>query len=169
MKSTSRGTLAAVVAGVAAAVGVTATPATAAVPVPVPLGGAEQSLHMELPEVTGELAVPRPGAPEGPRFSRSRLLPERALPQLPVSSGLPGADARAPLPHVLGDDFDHAAVDAPASELRALAPGLALNPPLTSPDPENYGVPRARLPQAGVVTPAVQTVPTADLGVGPGL
>ncbi|MFC7817845.1 MULTISPECIES: hypothetical protein [unclassified Streptomyces] len=171
MKSTTRRTLAAVVTGVAAAVGAAASPAAAAgaVPVPVPLGGAETALGMELPEVAGELPVPTPGAPEGPRYVEGRLLPERTLPQLPVSSGLPGVDLRQPLPQVLGDGFDHAAVDAPAAELRTLAPGLSLDAPLSAPGGGGFGLPTAKLPQVGVLTPMVQTVPTADLGVGRGL
>ncbi|MET7405403.1 hypothetical protein [Streptomyces parvulus] len=171
MKSTTRRTLAAVVTGVAAAVGVAAAPATAAdaVPVPVPLGGAETALGMELPEVTGELPVPSAGAPEGPTYVEGRLLPERTLPQLPVRAGLPGADVRQPVPHVLGDDFDHAAVDAPAAGLRTLAPGLSLDAPLTAPRPDALGLPGPKLPEVGVLAPVVQTVPVADLGVGPGL
>ncbi|GGZ42708.1 MULTISPECIES: hypothetical protein [Streptomyces rochei group] len=171
MKSTTRRTLAAVLTGVAAAVGAAATPAAAAaaVPVPVPLDGAETALGMELPEVEGELPVPKPGAPEGPRYVEGRLLPERTLPQLPVSSGLPGVDLRQPLPRVLGDEFDHAAVDVPAADLRALAPGLSLDAPLSAPDGDGFGLPAAKLPQAGVLSPVVQSVPTADLGVGPGL
>ncbi|MYR60538.1 hypothetical protein GTY54_31330, partial [Streptomyces sp. SID625] len=97
MKSTTRGTLAALVTGVAAAVGAAATPAAAVgtVPVPVPLGGAESALGMELPSVGGELPLPTAGSPEGPRFVEGRLLPERALPRLPVAGGLPGLDVRA--------------------------------------------------------------------------
>ncbi|MFD5652829.1 MULTISPECIES: hypothetical protein [unclassified Streptomyces] len=171
MKPTTRRTLAAVVTGVAAAVGVAATPAAAAraVPVPVPLGGAETALGMELPEVAGELPVPTAGAPKGPRYVEGRLLPERTLPQLPVRGGLPGVDVRQPLPHVLGDDFDHAGVDAPAAGLRTLAPGLSLDAPLTAPNPEALGLPAPKLPEVGVLAPVVQTVPVADLGVGPGL
>ncbi|MDQ0990987.1 energy-converting hydrogenase Eha subunit E [Streptomyces sp. V3I7] len=69
MKPSTRGTLAAIVTGVAAAVGAAATPAAAigAVPVPVPLDGVEKSLNVELPTVGGELPVPAPGALEGPR------------------------------------------------------------------------------------------------------
>jgi hypothetical protein len=171
MKSTTRRTLAAVVTGVAAALGAAATPAAAAgaIPVPVPLDGAETALGMELPEVAGELPVLTPGAPEGPRYVEGRLLPERTLPQLPVSGGLPGVDLRQPLPRVLGDDFDHAAVEAPAAELRTLAPGLSLDAPLSAPDGDGAGLPATKLPQAGVLAPVVQTVPTAGLGVGPGL
>ncbi|MBZ6137979.1 hypothetical protein [Streptomyces olivaceus] len=171
MRPTTRRTLAAVVTGVAAALGAAAPPAAAAgaVPVPVPLDGAETALGMELPEVTGALPVPTAGAPEGPRYVEGRLLPERTLPQLPVHAGLPGADVRQPLPRVLGDDFDHAALDAPAAELRTLAPGLSLDAPLTAPNPEALGLPSAKLPEVGVLTPVLQTGPVADLGVGPGL
>ncbi|MFJ5773446.1 hypothetical protein [Streptomyces sp. NPDC093094] len=170
MKPTTRGTLAAVLAGVAAAVGAAATPAAAAgtVPVPVPLEGAESSLGLELPEVGGEVPVPMPGDPAGPRHVEGRLLPERAVPQLPVSGGLPGLGLHAPLPHVLGEGFDHLAVDAPASGLRTLAPGLTLDAPLTPPNPDAFGLPGLKLPEAGVLTPVLQTVPGADLGLDDG-
>lgn len=170
MKSTTRGTLAAVLTCVAAAAGA-ATPAAAVgtVPVPVPLDGVEKSLHVELPRVGGEVPLPLPGAPEGPRYVEGRLVPERVIPQLPVSAGLPGLDTRAPLPEVLGDGFHHVDVDAPASDLRALGPGLALDAPLTAPDPDRFGLPGLQLPQAGVLTPVLQTVPGADLGLGQGL
>ncbi|MEU9732597.1 hypothetical protein [Streptomyces sp. NPDC048002] len=170
MKSTTRGTLAAVVAGVAAAVA-SATPATAVgtVPVPVPLDGVEKSLNIELPKIGGELPLPVPGAPEGPRYVEGRLIPERAVPQLPVSGGLPGVGLRAPLPRLLGDDFDHVALDAPASDLRTLAPGLTLDAPLTPPNPDHFGLPEPKLPEVGVLTPLLQTVPGASLAMGPGL
>ncbi|MCF3136199.1 hypothetical protein [Streptomyces olivochromogenes] len=171
MKSTTRGTLAAVIAGVAAAVGAGATPAAAVgtVPVPVPLKGVEKSLDMELPRLGAELPLPKPGAPEGPGYAEGRLLPERALPQLPISGGLPGADLHAPLPHVLGDGFDHLNLDAPAFEVSTLAPGLAVDAPLSSPNPRRFGLPDVTEPQAGVVGPALRTVPGASLGTGPGL
>ncbi|MFF3844563.1 hypothetical protein [Streptomyces sp. NPDC002328] len=173
MKPTSRRTLAAVITCVAAAAGAaaSATPAAAAgaVPVPVPLGGAETALGMELPEIGGRVPLPTPGAPEGPRYVEGRLIPERAVPQLPVSAGLPGAGLRAPLPEALGDDFNHLGLDAPASDLRTLGPGLELDAPLTPPDAQAFGLPGLELPQAGVVTPLLQTVPAANLGAGRGL
>ncbi|MFB8248856.1 hypothetical protein ACFC5X_27915 [Streptomyces sp. NPDC055952] len=172
MKSTTRGTLAAVMTCVAAAAGAAAaTPAAAVgtVPVPLPLGGAEKALGMELPEAGGRLPVPVPGSPDGPRYVEGRLLPDRAVPQLPVHSGLPGADVRAPLPHVLGNGFDHLGVDAPASDLHTLAPGLSVDAPLGAPNPAGFGLPQAQLPQVGLLAPLVQTGPAADLGIGPGL
>ncbi|MCF4138384.1 hypothetical protein L1856_19230 [Streptomyces sp. Tue 6430] len=172
MKSTTRGTLAAVLTCAAAAAGAaSAAPAAAVgtVPVPVPLDGVERSLHVELPRIGGELPLPLPGAPEGPRYVEGRLVPERVIPQLPVSAGLPGLDARTALPEVLGDGSHHVGVDAPASDLRALGPGLTLDAPLTAPDPDRFGLPGLQLPQAGVLTPVLQTVPGADLGLGRGL
>lgn len=170
MKSTTRGTLAAVVTGVAAAVAA-AAPAAAVgtVPVPVPLDGVEKSLNIELPKIGGEVPVPMPGAPDGPRYVEGRLIPERVIPQLPVTGGLPGVGLRAPLPHLLGDDFDHVGVHAPASDLRTLAPGLTVDAPLTPPNPDNFGLPEPKLPQAGLLAPVLQTVSAADLVMGPGL
>ncbi|MFI9563541.1 hypothetical protein [Streptomyces rishiriensis] len=173
MKSTTRGTLAAVLTCVAAAAGAAACASPAAaigtVPVPVPLDGVEKSLNVELPTIGGEIPLPTPGAPEGPRFVEGRLLPERVLPQLPVAAGLPGLGVRAPLPEVLGDRFNHVGLDAPASDLRTLGPGLILDAPLTAPDPDHFGLPDLKLPEAGVITPVLQAVPGADLGLGQGL
>ncbi|MFJ4692122.1 hypothetical protein [Streptomyces sp. NPDC088766] len=171
MKSTTRGTLAAVLTCVAAAAGAASATSAAAVgtvPVPVPLDGVEKSLHVELPRVGGEIPLPSPGAPEGPRYAEGRLIPERVIPQLPVAAGLPGLDMRTPLPEVLGDGSNHAGLDVPASDLRALGPGLDLDAPLTAPDPDRFGLPDLRLPQAGVLTPVLQAVPGADVGLGQG-
>ncbi|MDQ0961691.1 hypothetical protein QFZ66_005569 [Streptomyces sp. B4I13] len=92
------------------------TPASAigTVPVPVPPDGVEKSLDVELPTVGGEIPLPTPGAPEGPRFVEGRLIPARVVLRLPVAAGLPGPGPRAPLPEVLGTDFDHVGLDAPA-------------------------------------------------------
>ncbi|MFF1449446.1 hypothetical protein ACFVYF_15015 [Streptomyces sp. NPDC058274] len=166
MKSTTRGTLAAVMTGVAAAVGAAAATPAAAVPIPVPLGGAERALGMELPRAGGELPLPVPGSPEGPRFVTGRLVPDRTLPQLPISGGLPGADLQAPLPQLLGDDFENLGVRAPAADLRTLTPGLSVDTPLTPPNPDNLGLPDTKLPQLAVLTPLLQTVPAANLGLG---
>ncbi|MDQ1038552.1 hypothetical protein QFZ75_004968 [Streptomyces sp. V3I8] len=168
MKSTTRGTLAAVITCVAAAV---ATPAVAAdaVPVVVPLGGAEHALDMEMPRVGGTVPLLRPGSPDGPRYIEGRLLPERALPQLPVTTGLPELDARAPLPRVLGDTFDHLSATTPDTTVRALTPGASLDAPLTAPRPEMLGLPAAKLPEVGLLAPVLQAAPGADLDVAPGL
>jgi hypothetical protein len=172
MKSTTRGTLAAVLTCVAAAAGAASATSAAAVgtlPVPVPLDGVEKSLNVELPKIGGEIPLPMPGAPEGPRYVEGRLIPDRVIPQLPVSAGLPGLGLRAPLPEVLGDGFNHVGLDAPASDLRTLSPGLTLDAPLTAPNPDRFGLPDLQLPQAGVLTPVLQTVPGANLGLGQGV
>ncbi|GAA2893323.1 hypothetical protein [Streptomyces mexicanus] len=170
MKSTTRGTLAAVVTGVAAAMGVAASPAAAAgtVPVPVPLGGAESALGADLPEVGGEIPLLRAGAPEGPRFTRGRLMPDQVVPRLPVRGGLPGVDVHAPLGHLLDDGSDHVGIDAPVSDLRAETPGLTADAPLTAPRPGPGGLPALKQPELGVLTPALRTVPGAELVAGPG-
>ncbi|WP_225821419.1 hypothetical protein [Streptomyces naphthomycinicus] len=171
MKPTTRGTLAAVVTGVTAAMVAAATPAAAnpAVPVPVPLDGVSESLGVAVPRAGLELPLLIPGVPEGPRFVTGRLLPDRVLPQVPLRGTLPGAYLRGPLPHLVGEGFDHIGIDAPASGLRTLGPGLVLDAPLTPPAPDNYGVPGLKMPQAAVLAPVVQTVADADLGAGPGL
>ncbi|MDX3532675.1 hypothetical protein P1P75_41345 [Streptomyces sp. ID05-39B] len=172
MKTTTRGTLAAVLTCVAAAAGAASATSAAAVgtvPVPVPLDGVEKSLNVELPKIGGEIPLPMPGAPEGPRYVEGRLIPDRVIPQLPVSAGLPGLGLRAPLPEVIGDGFNHVGLDAPASDLRTLSPGLTLDAPLTAPNPDRFGLPDLQMPQAGVLTPVLQTVPGANLGLGQGL
>ncbi|MFI9616326.1 hypothetical protein ACIHCM_32370 [Streptomyces sp. NPDC052023] len=170
MKSTTRGTLAVVLTCVAAAAtgAATASPA-AAVPVPVPLEGAETALGMELPQIGFQLPTPKPGVPDGPRYVEGRLLPERTLPQVPVNSALPGADVRAPLPRLLGDDHDHVGVSAPASDLRTLSPGVDVDAPLTGPSRDHFGMPEPKLPEVGVLAPVAQAMPGAELVMGPGL
>ncbi|WP_028802718.1 hypothetical protein [Streptomyces sp. 142MFCol3.1] len=171
MKPTTRGTLAAVMTGVVAAVGAAAAaPAVAAgtVPVPVPLEGVENALDLPAPKISGQLPLPTPGSPEGPRYTEGRLIPEGALPQLPFSGGLPGADVRTPLPHVLGDGFEHVGVDAPAAGLRTLTPGLSLDAPLGPPNPGHLGLPDTQLPQAAVLTPLLTTAPGANVEAGSG-
>lgn len=170
MKSTTRGTLAAVITGIAAAVGA-AAPAAAAgtLPVPVPLEGAEQSLGVELPEIGATMPLPATGVPEAPRYTEGSLMPDRTVPQVPLGSTLPGLDVRAPLPHLVGPGFDHVSAELPVTGLRAMAPGLAADAPLTAPDPGNFGMPGTRLPEAGLLAPVVEAVPAANLGVGPGL
>ncbi|MFE4817582.1 hypothetical protein ACFRFU_14355 [Streptomyces sp. NPDC056704] len=170
MKSTTRGTLAAVVTGVAAAMGAAAvTPAVAAekVPVPVPLDGVGRGLNLQTPKIAGELPVPTPGGPEGPRYVEGRLLPDQAVPRLPVGAGLPGAGLHTPLPNLV-DGFDHLGADAPAADLTTLTPGLAVDTPLSAPNPDHYGLPDLKLPQAAVLGPLLKTVPGANVGMGEG-
>ncbi|MFE2301807.1 hypothetical protein ACFXAW_26895 [Streptomyces sp. NPDC059445] len=171
MKPTTRGTLAAVMTGVAAAVGAaSAAPAVAAdtVPIPVPLDGVERSLGLKAPSVSGELPLPLPGRLEGPRYVEGRMIPERAVPQVPLSGGLPGARLRTPLPRVLGHGFDHLGLSAPAAGLEALTPGASLDTPIGAPNPDHLGLPGLKTPQAAVLTPLLKTVPVANLEMGSG-
>ncbi|MFF3481940.1 hypothetical protein ACFYXC_01495 [Streptomyces sp. NPDC002701] len=168
MKSTTRGTLAAVVTCVAAAV---ATPAVAAdgVPVAVPLNGVEHSLDMEMPKVGGTVPLIKPGSPDGPRYVEGRLLPDRAVPQVPFSSDMPSLDLRTPLPRVLGESFDHLTATTAASDLHAVTPGASLDAPLTAPRADALGLPAPKLPEAGLLAPVLQAAPEASLGLAPGL
>ncbi|MFD8819168.1 hypothetical protein ACFV23_48755 [Streptomyces sp. NPDC059627] len=170
MKPTTRGTLAVVVTGVAVAVGAaaTATAAPRTVPVPVPLDGVEKSLGTQMPELGMELPLLIPGVPQGPRYVEGRLIPEGALPQVPMNGQLPGVGLSVPLPRALGAGFDHVGVDIPASDLRTLTPGLELDAPLSAPDPQHYGLPHLKMPAVGVLAPVLQTVVGGDLGAGPG-
>lgn len=167
MKSTTRGIFAAVVTCVAAAV---ATPAFAAdgIPVAVPLEGAESALNMEMPRISGTVPLLTPGSPDGPRYVEGRLLPDRTLPQLPVTSDLPSVDLRMPLPRVLGDTFGHLTVGTPTSGLRARTPGALLDGPLTAPRPERLGLPAPKLPEVGLLAPVLRAAPGATLGLAPG-
>lgn len=157
--------------GVAAAVGAAAAaPAVAAdtVPIPVPLNGVEQSLGLKAPSIGGQLPLPLPGRLEGPRYVEGRMIPDRTVPQVPLSGGLPGAEVRTPLPHLLGEGSDHLGLSAPAAGLQALTPGASLDGPLGAPDPERLGLPGLKLPQAAVLTPLLKTVPVANLEMGSG-
>ncbi|MBZ3900818.1 hypothetical protein WB401_21800 [Streptomyces brasiliscabiei] len=167
MKPTTRGTLAAVVTGVVAAVGASAAPAAAAetVPVPLPLEGVEHSLNVKAPKLAGQLPLLMPGAPQGPTYAEGRLLPASALPQVPLGAALPGLKAEAPLPRVVGEGFERVGVDAPAADLRTLTPGLDVDAPLSAADPDALGLPSLQDPQAAVLTPLLRTAPTANLGL----
>lgn len=169
MKSTPRGTLAAVITGVVTAVGAGATtPAVAAesVPVVVPLDGVEKSHNAKLPKIAGEVPLPTQGRPEKPRYVEGRLTPENTLPQVPLRAPLPGLVAEAPLPRSAGKASERAAVSAPAADLRTMTPGLSLDAPLTPPDHRASRLPALKKPQAAMRTPLLRTAPTADVRLG---
>ncbi|MEU9183283.1 hypothetical protein AB0D14_01690 [Streptomyces sp. NPDC048484] len=164
MKSTTRGTLAAVVTCVAAAV---ATPAVAAegVPVAVPLDGVERAFDTEMPKISGTVPLVTPGRPQGPRYVEGRMLPERAIPQLPFTTVLPAADVSTPLPDVLGNAFGRVSASTPHSGLRTLTPGASLDAPLTGVRRDRVGLPDPKLPEVALLAPALQAAPGADLGL----
>lgn len=159
-----------VAAGAAVAAPAVAAPAVAADtgPVPVPLNGVEQSLGPKAPTIAGEVPLPLPGRVEGPRYVEGRMISDGDVPQVPLSGGLPGADVRTPLPHVLGDGFDHLGLPAPAADLRTLTPGASLNGPLSAPNPDHLGLPELKPPQAAVLAPVLKTVPGANAEMGSG-
>ncbi|WP_200305031.1 hypothetical protein [Streptomyces adelaidensis] len=169
MKSTPRGTLVIAVTGVVAALGAgAATPAVAAesVPILVPLDGVEKSHNVKLPEIGGEVPLPKQGRPDMPRYVEGRLIPENTLPQVPLETPLPGLSAETPVPRVVGKGSERAAVDAPAADLKTLTPGLSLDAPLTAPKPEASELGTLKSPQAALRTPLLRTAPTADVGLG---
>jgi hypothetical protein len=160
MKSTTRGTLAAVLTCLVAAAGAASATSAAAigtVPVSVPLDDAEKHLDMELPEIGGEIPLTTVGTPDGPRHVEGRYLPDRVLPRVPIETGLPGAGLRTPVPAIAGDESQHLGVETPASGLRTASPGVALDSPLIPPSRDNGGLPERTRPQAGVVTPVLET------------
>ncbi|GAA1902979.1 hypothetical protein GCM10009837_28040 [Streptomyces durmitorensis] len=165
MKTTTRVTLAALLAGVSAA---TAAPAQAAehAPVAIPLNGLEWALDTQAPEISTGVPIPIPGGPDQPRFDEDRLLPERELPQFPVSTDLPATRVVTPLDDALGEvGFDRMDVATRESDVRTSTPGASLNAPATGPRPDHFGLPGAALPQAALHAPLLQAQPGADLGL----
>ncbi|NEB75780.1 hypothetical protein G3I40_11140 [Streptomyces sp. SID14478] len=166
MNRTARATLTVLTACIAAAAA--STPALAAgVPVEVPLDGVESALHVDAPRLSTEAPIPMPGTPVGPQYSADHVLPQRALPQLPLSSELPATDAKVPLPQLLAtEDVDRLGLTTEGSDVRTLTPGASVNPPLTGPRAHRFGLPEVAAPQAAFGAPDVQAQPGADLAVG---
>ncbi|MFC9462938.1 hypothetical protein [Streptomyces sp. NPDC056983] len=165
MMSTARGTLA-VLAGCLAAAGTGAAPAAAGeqVPVAVPLTGVENALHVKAPELSTGVPIPLPGGPDAPRFVAGRMLPEPLLPAVPLSSELPDTRVEAPLSQVTGDHkIDHLGLTTAGSDVRTATPGASVNPPLTGPVGDRFGLPGMALPEAALVTPLLTTAPGAAL------
>ncbi|MFF1735245.1 hypothetical protein [Streptomyces sp. NPDC058247] len=165
MKSTARGTLA-VLAGCLAAAGAGAAPAAAGeqVPVAVPLTGVKNALHVKAPELSTGVPIPVPGGPDAPRFVAGRMLPEPLLPTVPLSSELPDSRIEAPLSQATGDHkVDHLTVATEGSDVRTATPGASVNPPLTGPLADRFGLPDVALPEAALVTPLLTTARGAAL------
>ncbi len=93
---------------------------------PVP-GQRGRALDLQTPKIAGELPVPMPGGPEGPRYVEGRLLPTGRCRDFRSTPDCPGRVAHA-LPNLLGHGFDHLGADAPAADLTTLTPGLAAEP-----------------------------------------
>ncbi|MFI6287034.1 hypothetical protein ACIBCM_20180 [Streptomyces sp. NPDC051018] len=164
MKSTTRGSLAALMACMASAVAAAPAAAAASVPVTLPLESLETVLPLEAPALSTGVPVPVPGAPEGPRHVTGRMLPEQALPRVPVTGELPRTALDLPLENPLGEGalgLARAAVEAP--DTRLTTPGASLGAPLSAPRPELFGQPEPVLPEAAVLTPALTGTPAAGL------
>ncbi|MCP3818447.1 hypothetical protein NLX86_10055 [Streptomyces sp. A3M-1-3] len=166
MKMTARGSLTALMTCMAAAVA--ASPATAGehVPITVPLQALETPLGMAAPELSTGVPVPVPGAPAAPRHQHGRMLPEDALPRLPVSTELPPTLVAAPVPNLVGKAEEATArLATPPSQLRAEGPGASLGAPLSAPRADNFGLPDLAVPEAALLTPALQGQATGALGL----
>ncbi|MER5947649.1 hypothetical protein ABT127_16470 [Streptomyces sp. NPDC001904] len=162
-----RGTIAVLAGCLAAAAGATPAVASANVPIEVPLGGVESALHTDLPELSTEAPVPVPGAPEGPRYSQDHVLPQNALPRLPMSTELPATEVGTAVPQLLPTErTDRVGLSTEGTPVRTLTPGASVNPPLSGPRPDRLGLPEVSAPQAALGTPDVQARPGADLALG---
>ncbi|WP_156727744.1 hypothetical protein [Streptomyces apocyni] len=166
MNKKAKGALAALVSSVAAATGASTAVAAEQVPVSVPLSGVEHALHMEAPKLSTGVPLPLPGAPEGPRYVEGQLLPDGILPQVPLSTELPKTELTSPVPQLLPNEkVDRLGLSTPGSGVEASTPGASVNPPLTGPLANRFGLPDVTLPQAALETPMLQSEPGADLGL----
>ncbi|MFF0446828.1 hypothetical protein ACFYT4_10505 [Streptomyces sp. NPDC004609] len=166
MKSTTRASLTALMACMASAVAAAPAAAAASVPVTLPLESLETVLPLEAPGLSTGVPVPVPGAPDGPRHVTGRMLPQRVLPQVPFTSGLPRTALEVPLESPLVEGapgLARAAVEAP--DTRLTTPGASLGAPLSAPRPELFGQPEPVLPEAALLTPALAGTPAADLAL----
>ncbi|MBO1337387.1 hypothetical protein [Streptomyces sp. VRA16 Mangrove soil] len=162
-----RGTIAVLAGCFTAAVGgVTPAVASSQVPVEVPLDGVESALHMDVPTLSTAAPIPLPGTPRGPRYARGHVLPQQAVPQLPLTGELPATEADVPLPQVPAtQDVDRLGLRTESSPVRTVTPGASVNPPLTGPRAEKLGLPQVSAPQAGVIVPDLQARPGADVAL----
>ncbi|MEV5979775.1 hypothetical protein [Streptomyces sp. NPDC052114] len=167
MKKSTKGAFAALMACAAAVGGASSAVAAEQPEVTVPLNGVEYALDMQAPEVSAGVPVPLPsGGTDGPRYAEGRLLPERAVPGIPVDNSLPSARVKAPLSDVLGEDtIDSVTAEAHASDVSAVTPGADLDLPLTAPQADLWGLPAPKLPGAGVEAPSLSAQPATDLGL----
>ncbi|OKK22703.1 hypothetical protein AMK16_06435 [Streptomyces sp. CB00455] len=167
MKTTARGSIAALMTCMAAAGA--ATPALAdSVPVGVPLEAVETTLGVPAPRVATGVPVPVVGAPEVPRHHTGDLLPAPLLPAIPVGTELGDTLVTSPVPNLLGrpETDGEGSVDAPATTMRARTPGAVVGAPLTMPDGSNFGLPNLTVPKLGLTAPELVGAPTALLGLG---
>ncbi|MGV9314749.1 hypothetical protein ACWDR0_21570 [Streptomyces sp. NPDC003691] len=163
MKSTTRCSVAAVLACMASAVGAGSAAATS-VPVTLPLETLETVLPVPAPELSTGVPVPVPGVPQAPEHVAGRMLPYGALPQVPLSSELPGTELGVPLTAPLGEHpLGVARATSEAADLSLATPGASLGAPLSAPRPELYGQPEPVLPEVALLTPWLRGAPAAGV------
>jgi hypothetical protein len=166
MKSTTRGSVAAIVACVASAAG--AGPAAAlSAPVTLPLESVETALPVSAPALRTGVPVPVPHAPEAPRHVTGSLLPTGLLPRVPLTGEVPVTALEVPLEDPLTDrPVGVLGAAAGAPDLALSTPGASLGAPLSAPRPELSGWPEPVLPEVAVLAPALSGTPAADVLLG---
>ncbi|WP_438293220.1 hypothetical protein [Streptomyces sp. HUAS TT7] len=161
MGITSRTGLAGVMACMATAAAV--APAAAevpAVPINIPLFVLNTALPIDAPTLRTGMPLPIPGAPNGPRYVKGKVLPTNMVPAIPFDSALPSTHISTPLPNpVTSGNIGTPELVSPGSELRAATPGADLGAPISRPEPGR--LPDLTMPVAGVSAPAVQGDPDA--------
>ncbi|MGW0735684.1 hypothetical protein [Streptomyces sp. NPDC002851] len=143
-----------------------------AVPVPVtlPLEAARHASPVDppvaVPHVYGEVPLVLTRGPGAPRFSEDSLLPERTIPQIPLNTSVPHTVVDAPVTNPLSEKRV-AGVDLDTSKapVRATSPGMAVDAPLTRPGAGPLMLPKAKLPDAAMLTPMLRANPKADAGL----
>ncbi|KOU39219.1 hypothetical protein [Streptomyces sp. WM6378] len=163
MGTSSRAGLAGVMACMATAAAVTPAAAIASAPtVPIgpPLYVLNNVLPFEAPTLSTGMPLPIPGAPNGPRYVKGKLLPTNMVPAVPVDSALPSTHVSTPLPNPLtSGNIGTPELVSPGSELRAATPGANLGAPINRPEPGH--LPVLIMPSAGVSAPDIQGDPDA--------
>ncbi|MFF1507504.1 hypothetical protein [Streptomyces sp. NPDC058326] len=144
-----------------------AAPASAAeAPVVVPLQGLEPAIPMDAPTVATGVPLPVPGAPTVFHEGRSQGMPDIGLPRVPVASSVPKTVLAAPLPEVIeGSQFGTALLTSPGSPLKAATPAAKVGNPVGMPRGDRFGLPELAMPDAGVLTPAVNGGLEPQLGL----
>lgn len=164
MKLTTRGSVAALMACMATAVAAGPAVAGTSVPVTLPLESLETALPIEAPSLRSGVPVPVPGAPEAPRHVTGQLLPQGTVPAVPFTSELPTTLLEVPVENPLGEgNLGVASAVSKASDLRLTSPGASVGAPVSEPRADLFGQPEPTLPQAALITPALQGTPAADL------
>uniref|UniRef100_A0AAU2V7R4 Uncharacterized protein n=1 Tax=Streptomyces sp. NBC_00003 TaxID=2903608 RepID=A0AAU2V7R4_9ACTN len=162
MGITSRAGLASVMACMATAASVAPAAAIASapyVPIAPPLRVLNTVLPFEAPTVNTGMPLPIPGAPNGPRYVKGKLLPTNMVPAIPFDTALPNTHIGTPLPNPLtAGSLETPELVSPESPLHAATPGANIGAPLGGP---RAGLPPLAMPAAGVSAPAVQGNPDA--------